>query len=162
MDKKPNWLIALLVVVLIAAAGAALSVPLVRRWKLQTGLGVDFTPALNWPAPVTIHEVHGDRGPVLVTIEYRIDPANRARFLQALFRLAPERRRDGAYGWKVFEDPAVDGRFVEIFQAESWREHLRHHSRITRTDQLHQEALRWCTKGDAPRTTHLLQVLKPE
>ena len=147
---------------LIASAGAALSVPLVRKWKLQTGLGVDFTPAVHWPAPVTIHEVHGDRGPVLVTIEYRIDPANRTRFLQALFRLAPERRRDGAYGWKVFEDPAVEGRFVEIFQAESWREHLRHHSRITKTDQLHEDAVRWCMKGDAPRTTHLLQVLKPE
>jgi MFS family permease len=147
---------------LAAAAGAALSVPLVHKWQLQTGEGVDFTPALHWPSPITVHEVHGDRGPVLVSIEYRIDPRNRARFLQALFGLAPERRRDGAYSWKVFEDPAVDGRFIETFQAESWREHLRHHSRVTKSDQLHEEALRWCMKEHAPVTTHLIQVLKPE
>ena len=143
---------------LAAAAGALLAVPLTRRWKLQTGEGVDFTPALHWPMPITTEKVAGDRGPVLVTSEYRIDVKDRDRFLQALFRLSRERRRDGAYDWKVFEDPAVAGRFVEIFLTDSWLEHLRHHARITQADRISEEALRLCVHGAPPKTTHLIQV----
>ena len=143
---------------LAAAAGALLAVPLTWRWKLQTGEGVDFTPALHWPMPITTEKVEGDRGPVLVTTEYRIDVKDRDRFLQALFRLSRERRRDGAYDWKVFEDPAVAGRFVEIFLTDSWLEHLRHHARITQADRISEEALRLCVQGAPPKTTHLIQV----
>ena len=146
----------------MAAAGAALAVLLTWRWKLQTGEGVDFTPALHWPAPRAVHDVDGDRGPVLVTIEYRVDPKDRARFLKALFRVSRERRRDGAYSWRAFEDPAMEGHFVETFLSESWREHLRHHSRVTKTDELNEQTLRWCVKGDPPVVRHLIQVHRPE
>jgi len=146
---------------LAAAAGALLAVPLTWRWKLQTGEAIDFTPALHWPMPITAANVEGDRGPVLVTIEYRIDPKNRGQFLRALFRLSSERRRDGAYDWKVFEDPAVTGRFVEIFLTDSWLEHLHHHARITKADRISEEALRLCVQGDPPKTTHLIQVHHP-
>jgi MFS family permease len=143
---------------LAAAAGALLAIPLTWRWKLQTGEGVDFTPALHWPMPITTEQVEGDRGPVLVTTEYRIEVKDRARFLRALFRLSRERRRDGAYDWKAFEDPAVPGRFVEIFLTDSWLEHLRHHARITKADRISEEALRLCVRGAPPKTTHLIQV----
>ena len=146
---------------LAAAAGALLTIPLTWRWKLQTGEGIDFTPALHWPMPITAAKVEGDRGPVLVTIEYRTDPKHRAQFLRALFRLSSERRRDGAYDWKVFEDPAVTGRFVEIFLTDSWLEHLHHHARITKADRISEEALRLCVQGDPPKTTHLIQVHHP-
>jgi hypothetical protein len=36
-------------------------------------------------------------GPVMVTVEYRINPADRTAFLAALAKLADERRRDGAF-----------------------------------------------------------------
>jgi len=147
---------------LAAAAGALLAVPLTRRWKLQTGEGIDFTPALHWPMPITTEKVEGDRGPVLVTIEYRTNAKNRGQFLQALFRLSRERRRDGAYDWKVFEDPTVAGRFVEIFLTDSWLEHLHHHARVTKTDRISEEALRLCVQGDPPKTTHLIQVHRPD
>jgi MFS family permease len=141
-----------------AAAGALLAVPLISKWKLQTGEGIDFTPALHWPMPITAEKVEGDRGPVLVSIEYRIDAANRTRFLQALFRLSRERRRDGAYDWKAFEDPTVAGRFLEIFLTDSWLEHLHHHARVTKADWISEEALRLCTQGGPPKATHLIQV----
>jgi MFS family permease len=146
---------------LAAAAGALLTIPLTWRWKLQTGEGIDFTPARHWPMPITAAKVEGDRGPVLVTIEYRTDPKHRVQFLRALFRLSSERRRDGAYDWKVFEDPAVTGRFVEIFLTDSWLEHLHHHARITKADRISEEALRLCVQGDPPKTTHLIQVHHP-
>ena len=102
----------------IAAAGALVAIPLTWRWKLQTGRGLDLTPSMHWPAPVISHEVEDDQGPVLVTIEYRIEPQNRKVFLAAMDKLEHERRRDGAYAWGVFEDTAQQGRFLETFLVE--------------------------------------------
>ena len=140
----------------IAAAGALAAIPLTWRWKLQTGAGIDLTPSMHWPAPVVSHEVEQDRGPVLVTIEYRIDPKDREPFLAALGRLGPVRRRDGAYAWGVFEDAAVEGRMVETFLVESWLEHLRQHERVTNADRELQDAVhRFHTEG-MPKVTHLI------
>src|SRR5262249_13933923 len=67
-----------------AAAAALAAVPLTWRWKLQTAAGADFAPSMHWPAPIHTREVDQDKGPVLVTVEYRIDPSDRDRFLSAL------------------------------------------------------------------------------
>jgi MFS family permease len=141
---------------LVAALGAVLAVPLLWRWKLQTGADLDLTPSMHWPAPIVTHEVEKDRGPVLVTVEYRIDPKDRVPFLAALEKLAHERRRDGAYAWGVFEDAAQEGRMLETFLVESWLEHLRQHERVTHADRVLQEAAyRFHTDG-TPIVTHLI------
>jgi MFS family permease len=144
----------------MAALGTLIAVPLTWRWKLQTGAAFDFSPSMHWPAPITAHEVDPDRGPVLVTIEYHIDPANRAAFLHALNQHAHERRRDGAYHWHVFDDPAQDGRMIETFMTDSWIEHERLHERVTKTDRLQeQEVLRFQIGGARPKTTHLIDAM---
>ena len=139
-----------------AAAGALLAIPLTRRWKLQTGAEADLTPSMHWPVPIITQEIEHDRGPVLVTVEYRINPADREPFLTALEMLAHERRRDGAYAWQVFEDAAVEGRMMETFLVESWLEHLRQHERVTNADRVLQDAVyRFHTEG-TPVVTHLI------
>ena len=143
------------------AAGALLAIPLTWRWKLQTGTGIDLTPSMHWPAPIVTHEIEHDRGPVLVTVEYRIDPKNRDAFLDSLERVANERRRDGAYAWCVFEDAAQEGRMVETFLVESWLEHLRQHERVTQADRAVQEAIRRFDLDGAPKVTHLIAA-QPE
>jgi predicted MFS family arabinose efflux permease len=140
-----------------AAAGTALAaIPLLWRWKLQTCAGVDLMPSMHWPTPVLLHEVEADRGPVLVTVEYRIDSPNREAFLAALERLSQERRRDGAYAWGVFEDAAEEGRFLETFLVESWLEHLRQHERVTNADRLLQDAVHQFQTGGTPEVTHFI------
>jgi hypothetical protein len=92
----------------------------------------------------------------LVTVEYRIDPKNRANFLAALLMLAQERRRDGAYAWGIFEDAAEEGRMVETFLVDSWLEHLRQHERVTNADRVLQESvLRFHAEG-TPKVSHLI------
>ena len=140
----------------IAAAGALLTIPLTWRWHLQTGEGVDLTPSAHWPAPVVSREFAQDRGPVLVTVEYRIDPAKRVPFLMALDSLCHERRRDGAYAWGVFEDAADPTRFVETFLVDSWLEHLRQHERVTNADRLLQTEIQGFQVDGAPKVTHMI------
>jgi MFS family permease/quinol monooxygenase YgiN len=142
----------------ISALGTVIAIPLTWRWKLQTGMGVDFTPSMHWPAPITTHEIEQDRGPVMVTVEYHIDPKKREAFLQALNRYAHVRRRDGAYDWRVFEDPAEEGRFVEAFMTDSWLEHQRQHERVTKADRVQEEAAKRFQIHGAPKTTHLIDA----
>jgi predicted MFS family arabinose efflux permease len=139
-----------------AAAGALLAIPLTWRWKLQTGEGVDLAPSMHWPAPVLAMEIDEERGPVLVTVEYHINPAEREPFLAALHELARERRRDGAYAWRVFEDAAIEGRMLETFLIESWLEHLRQHARVTNADRLLQDVVHRFHSRGKPRVSHLI------
>ena len=140
----------------LAAAGAVAATALTWRWKLQTGASVDLSPSMHWPAPLTAQPIEHDRGPVLVTVEYRIDPADREPFLEALARLEHERCRDGAYAWGVFEDAAQEGRILETFLIESWMEHLRQHERVTEADRLLQEELRRFDRSGNPKVTHFI------
>jgi quinol monooxygenase YgiN len=140
----------------IAAAGIIVALPLTWRWKLQTALGIDLAPSMHWPAPIVVHEVDEDQGPVMVTVEYRIDPKSRKQFLAALDKLAQERRRDGAYAWSVFEDAAEEGRMVETFLVESWIEHLRQHDRVTNADRLIQDTVQRFDIEGTPKVTHLI------
>jgi MFS family permease len=140
----------------LAAAGAIIAIPLTWRWKLQTGAGLDLTPSVHWPTPVTSQTIDGNRGPVLVTVEYRIRPQDREAFLAAIARLEQGRRRDGAYDWGVFEDSAEPGRFLETFLVASWVEHLRQHERVTKADRAVQEAVgRYDLTGE-PKVTHFI------
>ena len=140
----------------IAAGGALAAIVLTWRWKLQTGASIDLSPSMHWPAPLTAQPIEHDRGPVLVTVEYRIDPGDREPFLEALARLEHQRRRDGAYAWGVFEDAAQEGRFVETFLIESWMEHLRQHERVTKSDRLLQEEVRRFDRSGNPKVTRFI------
>ena len=140
----------------IAAVGALGIIPLTRRWKLQTGAGVDLTPSSHWPVPVVTHELDHARGPVLVTVDYRINPHDRDAFLAALSELGRERRRDGAYAWGIFEDVAERGSFRETFFVESWLEHLRQHQRVTNADRLVQDAISRFQVAGEPKVSHFI------
>jgi len=142
----------------LAAAGAVLMIPMTWRWKLQTGAGVDLTPSMHWPTPVLSRAVPQDQGPVLVTVEYRVEAVNRQEFLDATQKLAHARRRDGAYAWGIFEDAGQNGRFLETFLVESWLEHLRQHQRVTNADRVLQSAVRRLHVEGDPRVTHFVSA----
>ncbi len=139
-----------------AAAGAVAVIPLTWRWKLQTGVDVDFTPSMHWPAPVTERGIEPDRGPVLVLVEYHVGPEHREAFLNAIGSYARARRRDGVYDWGVYEDSAQVGRFIETFMTDSWIEHLRLHQRVSHADRIAEQAVRKFQIGGAPQATHLI------
>jgi MFS family permease len=144
---------------IVAAIGVALAIPLTWRWKLQRAEQADLSPSMHWPAPVVAGEIADDRGPVLITIEYRIDAADRKAFLTAMEDVGAERRRDGAFAWGMFEDASDPTRYIEHFMVESWIEHLRQHERVTNADRIVQERFRGFHRGvQPPVVTHLLGV----
>lgn len=145
------------VALLAAGVGAVLGILLASRFHLQTAGTLNLSPSSHWPEPVVSPAAEPDRGPIMVTVEYRIDASRTAQFLAALEELSRERRRDGAFAWSVFEDAAQPGRIVECFLEESWLEHLRHHQRVTHADrEIQARVLAFHVGSSPPLVTHFL------
>ena len=124
-----------------AAVGTALAALFGLRFRLGEAARVNVTPSGHWPQPIVSPELEDERGPVLVTVEYRIDSARRTTFLQRMQPLGRARRRNGALQWGVAEDSTQPGVYLEYFVDASWREHLRQHERVTEDERAIQDAL---------------------
>lgn len=124
-----------------AAVGTTLAALFGLRFRLGEAARVNVTPSGHWPQPIVSPDLEDERGPVLVTVEYRIDPARRAIFLQRMQPLGRARRRNGALQWGVAEDSTQPGVYLEYFVDASWREHLRQHERVTEDERAIQDAL---------------------
>lgn len=134
---------------------ALLLIPITARFKLNLGEHHDYTASGHWSDPAPVIPVSHDHGPVLVTLEYRIDDADRAAFYVLMQELEITRRRDGAIQWGFFEDVEDHGRFIEMFTVESWVAHLRQHARVSVSDKLLQNKIFALHRGEtSPRVTH--------
>jgi hypothetical protein len=142
---------------LLAAAGGSAVTILLRFVAPLPSADVDLSAWVHWPEPVVAagvdHEF--DDGPVLITVEYHVDPAHAARFVEAAHRLGRLRRRDGASRWGLYRDTEEPARYVETFIVDSWAEHLRQHTRSVKADDAVEEAVRR-TARTAPTVRHLL------
>jgi MFS family permease len=142
----------------LAIAGITLFVAAAATSRLKLVLsGIDTTPSLHWPEPPPLSGVHPEHGPVLVTVEYWIDPRRAKEFAQAMKAVRRIRRRDGAVRWGLYEDAAAPGRYLETFVVESWAEHLRQHERVTVADREIEVRAQAFHKGsEPPKITHLI------
>jgi len=141
---------------LAAAAGLLAGVILGRRVAVEEAGERDFEPSRLWPAPTPAAPLDHDRGPVLVTIEYRNDPRQADEFREAAEEMGAIRRRDGAYAWGLFGDVADPARQMEAFVVESWIEHVRQHDRMTFADREVQAKLRAFHVASEPPVVHHL------
>jgi hypothetical protein len=140
-----------------ASIGLA-AVSLLGRGRQVAPATEDLSPAPD-ALPKLDRAVEAESGPVLVTVEYRIDPARRESFTRATRALERIRRRDGAYAWGLYGDLADPARYVETFLVESWAEHERQHARLTAADRLVEDRIRPFLVGAAPpAVSHLVYV----
>ncbi len=136
----------------IAAAVFGLSVLLLtRKLSVEGGADIDFTPQATRGAPDPAAEVGAEEGPVMVTLEYQIDPAQAQAFADIMQRTRRARLRQGALSWGLFRDVAVPGRYVEYFVDENWLEHQRRLERFTAFDaELRDQRLAFHTGAEPP------------
>ena len=140
-----------------AACGALIAIALTWTFKLGQDRTLDHRPSMDWPAPVLAETPEPDSGPVLVTIEYHVQPDKRTEFVTAMRGLREMRRRNGAYFWELFHDSADPARYIECFMDESWLEHLRQHERVSVADrEIQQHAKQYMVAGTTTRSQHWL------
>jgi predicted MFS family arabinose efflux permease len=145
----------------IALAATALFVLHVvnRGVRVTMGEEADVTPRVQLPDLAIATEPMPTDGPVLVQIEYRIEPESRAAFLKVMDAIGPTRRRNGANSWRVFRDVGEDGRFVERYIITSWAEYMRLRMRMTEADRRIQDRVEELQKPGVPiRVSRLIGV----
>jgi hypothetical protein len=141
---------------IIAAGTMCLNLLLAMRYKLGMVEDFDTSMSTHWNDPNLVHEPSPDHGPVLVTVEYIIDPAAAKEFTEAATVLGTVRRRDGAYQWHLFFDLARPERYLETFMIESWGEHVRQHERVMVADKLVEDRVNALCLGGKPKSVHHL------
>lgn len=143
----------------VAAAGLLIGLPAARRFRIPSGRVADLSSArgLNRSDPTVLIELRPEDGPVLIAVEYAIDPQDAERFFEALECLRPIRLRDGAMRWALYHDAANPQRYVENFLVESWAEYLRQRERLTMKDTAVVEKVRSFQKdGEPPRVSRMI------
>ena len=144
----------------VAAVGQVIALALVWRWRLPSEVP-NLTPSLHWPTPLVAADP--ERGPVLVTVEYDVAADRSAAFVAGMDEMRRIRLRDGAIHWGLFEDAAHPGRWLEVFELESWVEHLRQHERVTEADRAAQDRVRAFHTGERPPlVSHLVGPRRAE
>ena len=130
-----------------------------RRVRVRMGQEADIVPGAQPPELAIASEPLPDDGPVLIQLEYRIDPEHRQAFLKAIEKVGPTRRRNGATSWRVFRDLGEEGRFVERYVIASWAEYVRLRSRMTMADSRLQERVAQLQRPGVPiRVSRLIGV----
>lgn len=105
-----------------------------RRAPLMTGECFALSAAGSRPQPPTAEPVPLDCGPVMVCVEYEIDPLDAAEFRETMERVRRLRYRNGALRWGLFVDLENPRLQREVYLEESWAAYLRQHQRATDYD----------------------------
>jgi MFS family permease len=120
--------------------------------------GLNLTPLRSSPLHPLPLDALPESGPVVLTVEYRVDPADYAAFATAMGELRRIRRRDGARRWTLMQDLEQPERWIERFHSESWIEHLRHYERFTVADEEAERRVLAFHRGpEPPRVRHLIE-----
>ncbi|WP_039058421.1 MFS transporter [Enterobacter sp. Bisph1] len=131
-----------------ATVGMVLASASVLRWRLEKDAALDLD--IIAPTAQADLAIPHERGPVMVSCEYRVAPQEAHDFVAAMQEMRRVRRRTGAMGWGVYEDAHHPGLFVETWVMGSWIEHLRQHERHTVNDKLIRERVLAFHQGDEP------------
>lgn len=119
-------------------------------------VSIDLTPWNHWRLPAIVN-ADNEAGPVLVAVEYHVDPSRVSDFIETMRQYGRIRRRDGASRWGICRDLEAPDRYIETFVVSSWSEHLRQHDRATRADAQIEDRLRGCVLSE-PIVRHLLYL----
>lgn len=136
---------------LLTAAATSL-VGLLATWRLRLDgrSDDDLTPSPYRRELQLAVPIGPAQGPVMVSIEYRIDPARATEFLRVMQESRRMRLRNGAISWSIFRDVGHAGRYIEQFMDETWLAHLRHRERVTAAERAMENRKLAFHVGEAP------------
>ncbi|HEY3793925.1 MAG TPA: MFS transporter [Bradyrhizobium sp.] len=100
----------------------------------------------------------GRSGPLVVEIEYRVDPDNARAFHSVMQDVQLSRQRNGAYGWSIARDIADPELWTERYHCPTWFDYLRQRNRSTQSERaLHQRAMDFHLGPDPVRVRRMLE-----
>jgi MFS family permease len=97
-------------------------------------------------------------GPIVIEIDYEVEPALARQFYEAMLALQRARQRNGAFDWSLSRDIADPALWTERYLCPTWADYLRLRSRSTTSDRaLQDEAIAFTRNGAAGRIRRKLE-----
>ena len=120
----------------------------------------NLDPHGKWTKPEMQLDLQLRSGPMMTTIEYKIDEADIDAFLEIMAERRRTRRRDGAVDWNLSRDIEHPELWTERYTLPTWGDTLRFHERRTLADAALNERLLGLHRDGSHRFTtrhHLLR-----
>jgi hypothetical protein len=73
-------------------------------------------------------------GPIVIEIDYRVDPAEARSFYGKMLQLQNARLRNGAFEWSIARDVGDAALWTERFHFPTWQDYQRQRDRFTQAD----------------------------
>lgn len=118
------------------ASGVAvmLTIPLGRLLPLgreqetdQSSVEIGYEPEVAMP--LTLRS-----GPIVVEVEYDVDPERARDFYEVMMKLQAVRKRIGAFDWSIARDIANPAIWTERYHCPTWGDYLRMRDRYTQAE----------------------------
>ena len=120
---------------LLVSAVALIASPLLGFWmRMPTVSGPNELSLDVLADPEVRLSLTPRSGPIVIEIEYRVDPAKARLFYAVMQHVQLSRQRNGAYGWSIARDIADPELWTERFHCPTWHDYLRQRSRSTASE----------------------------
>ncbi|RWR28335.1 MFS transporter [Sinirhodobacter populi] len=120
---------------------------------------LDLAPLDRFRAPEPVLDIKARSGPIMVMIDYIIDPGDTDAFLRLMQERRRIRIRDGARQWALLRDMENPRQWMESYHVPTWLDYLRHNHRRTKADAENYDSLRALHRGidDRPRVHRMIE-----
>jgi MFS family permease len=119
----------------LIASGIVMFVsPLLGRWIRMPPVGDRDEASELLADPEVQLPVTARSGPIIIEIEYRVDPRRARTFYRLMQMIELSRKRNGAYGWSIARDLADPELWTERFHCPTWLDYLRQRNRSTQSE----------------------------
>ncbi|MEZ5852427.1 MAG: MFS transporter [Hyphomicrobiaceae bacterium] len=144
---------------LLASAVMLLVTPVLGRWmRVPTAAEQRAVSGDELIDPDVRMPLTARSGPIVVEIEYRVDPKRARLFYEVMQRVRSSRTRNGAYGWSIARDIEDPELWVERYHCPTWYDYLRQRNRPTTTERrLHARALEFHMGAEPVRIHRMLE-----
>ena len=120
---------------LLVAAAVLTASPLLALWMRMPAVSGPNELALDSLAdPEARLPLTSRSGPIVIEIEYRVDPAKARLFYAVMLHVQHSRQRNGAYAWSIARDIADPELWTERYHCPTWHDYLRQRSRATASE----------------------------
>lgn len=135
---------------LMLSAGAMCLSPLIGLWLRMPDVETGTQEAEAVADPEVRMLLSPRSGPIVVEIEYRIDPKDARTFYGLMQQVQLNRQRNGAYGWSIARDIADPELWTERYHCPTWHDYLRQRNRPTQAERALQRSATDLHMGPEP------------
>ncbi len=144
---------------LLASGGVVMLTPLIGLLLPMPRVSLDKMETIEISSqPQVALAITPRSGPIIIEIDYRVDPKLARQFYEVMLKLQRARQRNGAFDWSLSRDIGDPALWTERYHCPTWADYLRLRSRFTTGDhELQRAANAFQTGGSESRVRRRLE-----